>query len=565
MTNRNRLLTLAITAAALAFTSLTSPALSQVRYERKSISFVNALWLASDEARAVKGEDVSKILRNVQAQIELPRFDFNPLPQVLITDFAATANAQPSLSVDDLATLMQEKLVPPILEIVKGALPARAGELVSEEKKQLFLATKAKELGVTLEEIEKVMNSAYIYVPVLTKFSVVKEKDVDRWTCKMSGGIIWFYIDLSSGTPQVVLRIKHSTESMGYGSEAFSVESASMNFARNLQIATRSLPEFTLSAQVVEVSEDQISFNLGLKEGIGLDDPVWVGEMVSSGGEPPKFQKDGWARVRSVADNRSNSNERSTAFAIKRGDWSPGMSVIEHPRLGIDIAFKPGLFQFKSSDGYIPLFGDYIHVKEPFDGMAVGMDLDAQINIAGLTRKNGTYIIVGGHILLPPAEYEDGSGRFTDLTTSLPTVWGAHVGFFKRAYMRQLAFSYELKMGMKFYSVKQEFRYGDWFNGYTDYTLTIDNNTFGGEAAVDLEWASSPDLNFGARLGYRLYPVSDVWTYTLKPGESGDLTESGYPFPEIDHSGLTIGIYVHYTPPSLGFDPASMLQGALGK
>ncbi len=544
-------------------TALAIPVVAQPRYERKSISFVNALWLTTPQVRTIKSKYVGIILSEIKRQIEIPRFDYNPLPDALIADFASAANARSSLTIDEIAGLMQEKLVPPILAIVEGAIKTRAGELVSEEKKQLFLATKAKELGITIEEIEKVMNSAYIYLPILSEFSLKKSKDSGRWTCNMKGGIIWYHIDLSRGSPVVELRVKQETKSMGYGSEEFAVENAAMNLARNLQTATRAIAEFTLTAPISEVQGNEITFPLGKKEGLGMDDPLWVGEWMSVEGGDVKFVKRGWVRVDKVVDNRTNNKERSTAWAVKKGSWSPGMMVKEHPRLGIDIAVKPAAYAFKISDGYIPLFdyfsGGYLHIKEPFEGMTAGLDIDAQINIASIVNSRQSFMLVGGHFLFPPTEFE-GSSIFTDLITSPPFVWGIHLGYLKRMYIRQLALSYELKGGAKFYSVVQKFRYL-----WEEYKLTISNNTIGGEAALNLEWASSPDLNFGVRAGYRLYPKSDVWSFNLKPGDSGELVaEEGYPFPEINHSGLVIGLYLHWTPPELPFDPVGLFRGAIG-
>jgi len=529
------------------------------RYERKSISYLDALYLATPQAREVDRRYVGEILRQVKGQVEIPRFDFNPLPEALVHNFVETANARGSLTVDDIASLMQERLVPPIIALLEGAMESRAGELVSEEKRQLFLATKAKELGITLEEIEKVMNSAYIYLPVLTGWSLKKEKDSDRWTCKMQGGIVWFQIVQSDDQPRVILRKRGATESMGFGSQDFAVESAALNFGRNLGQITRDMPEFKLGAPVVEVEGRSVRFPLGRRDGVGLDEVYWVGEWVVRGEAEPDFAKDGWTRVTSVGDNRNDPVALSTGLGIRRGDWAPGMMVVEHPRLGIDVAVKTGAYKFRTSDGYIPVLGDYLHVKEPFDGLTFGLDLDAQINISGLTGGVGSFLIVGGHFLFPPAEYEGGS-LFADLTTSPPLVWGLQAGYMKRYYVGQMALAWEAKAAGRWYSVEQEFRaFG------TDYKLTVANNTIGVEGAVNLEWASSPDLNYGLRLGYRLYPESDVWTVDLKPGDWSGVADPDYPFPVVDHSGVMVGLYLHWSPPQLPFDPAGLIQGALGK
>ena len=162
----------------------------QTKYERKSISYINALWLASPSAKAVDGQQVSFMLDNVKSWIQMERFDFNPLPDKLTAEFVAAANAQPTITVEGLAGLMEQKLVPEITKILSYEMDMRAQNLVGEAARNGFLAQKAKENGITLEQIEKVMNSAYLYLPVLTSYTMKKSDNSDTYTSMVNGGII---------------------------------------------------------------------------------------------------------------------------------------------------------------------------------------------------------------------------------------------------------------------------------------------------------------------------------------------------------------------------------------
>ena len=53
----------------------------------------------------------------------------------------------------------------------------RGKELKSEADLQSFAATKAKSLGLTTDELKTLMNSAYIYLPYVTKFVTEQEGD----------------------------------------------------------------------------------------------------------------------------------------------------------------------------------------------------------------------------------------------------------------------------------------------------------------------------------------------------------------------------------------------------
>lgn len=535
-------------------------AFCQQKYERKSISYINVVWPASPQAKKLKEAQNRFILKSVKEAIEMPRFDYNPLPDKLVKDFARAAKSREKVSVDELAGLMNEKLMPMIIEILEGAMPDRAGELVSEEKKQRFMATKAKEIGITLEEIEKVMNSAYIYLPVITGYEQKVDKEKKKSSCKVEGGIIWFHLDMSGDEPAVKLLAAKTTSSQGFGSRENAFKSAVTNFARNLQVATRDIDEFKLGATISEVEGRHVTFDLGRKEGIFLDDCYFVGEWELDNRGERKLVQTGWVRVGRVADNRKSRTARSSAWAVKRGDWAPGMSLIEHPRLNIDIAFKPTMYHMKIGTGSIPIFGgpftdsDSLNITDEFDSYAPGLDIDFQFNIGSLVNSGQTFFLLGGNVAIANVDIESS----LDLgATTPPFIYGFHCGFLKKAYLGRLALSAEATAGLLFYTVVQKFTFLD-----EDYTYKIKNNTVGGQLNLALEYAATPDVHIGVRGGYRLYAVSDSWTMEL---DDASHTDAGDDYPEVDHSGLAFGLYIHYTPPALPFDPISLFRGAVSE
>ncbi|MDP8238682.1 MAG: hypothetical protein P9X24_06305 [Candidatus Hatepunaea meridiana] len=529
----------------------------QQKSERSSISYVNAIWLAAPEAKEITPSETNILLSQIKNYIEMERFDFNPLPDKLLTEFTAAANEKEKLSVKEIAELMSEKFTPTILEILEGAMVTRAGELVSPAKKQSFLATKAKELGITLEEIEKVMNSAYIYMPILTEYEhKVSKKGVHSYSLK--GGIIWFHVDMSSGVPVIKKKVAKKTSASDSDKDKNEAMDATAEaFAHNLQIATRAIDEFKLTAPIAEVDNGDIRFPLGKKEGIYMDDPYWVGEWMLNEDGVEVFEKSGWVRVGEVVDNKTNPIETSSGWAVKKSQWSRGMMVLEHPRYNVDIAIKPKMFQMKISEGLIPVPAGFTQVKEEFDGFATGLDFDLQVYLASLIGVRQTFFIMGGNFAFPAIEFE-GVGGLTGWTNTPPFCWGFNGGIMKKMYMGQMAFSVEAKAGMQFFSVVQKYE-------PTDYSITISNSTIGGQVNAGLDYAFTPDINVGFSAGYRIYPTSDIWTYTDSNDNSGDLTSSVFPFPEVDHSGLAVGLYIHYTPMSMPWDPVRQVRKLLNK
>lgn len=447
------------------------PAISANNYERKSISYINALWVATPEARNVELAQIDYMLKTVKENIEMDRFDYNALPEPLLRNFINAANASSKLSVKEIAELMEAKLAPVIIEILEQAIPERGKELVSEEMERRASVIKQKTSGITVEEIVKVMNAAYIYLPVLTGYKE-NSKENNNYTYTIEGGIIWFHVGFRNDVPFVELKVAKTTKSMGLGSKKHAYNSAVRNFARNLKVATQEIEEFKLQAQIAEVDGNDITFKIGKKEGISVDDCFYIGEWIQDSKANVTFEKTGWVRIGSVADNREDKIAKSSAYSIKRGNLGVGMTVVEHPRLGIDIAVKPGFFATKVSDGSIRYQND---TKESVS-MAFGTDIDAQYNLGPATGIRQLFFLIGGHLSFPSVELNEGY-----FDSSLPITWGLHAGIFKRVYLYgQHSLTFEAIGGVRYFSVSTTVR--NWIG--EEETWLLSNNTAGGQISL---------------------------------------------------------------------------------
>ena len=392
------------------------------------------------------------------------------------------------------------------------------------------------------------MNAAYIYFPVLTGYKE-KVKD-DNYTYTVEGGIIWFHLGFREETPFIELKVSRTTTSMGFGSKKHAYKSAVRNFARNLKVATQDIEEFKLQAQIAEVDGNDITFKLGRKEGIRVDDCFYIGEWIQDYKANITFDKTGWVRIGTVADNSEDKNAKSSAYTIKSGDLGVGMTVVEHPRLGIDIAIKPGFFATKVSDGSIR----YINDTKETESLALGMDLDAQYNLAPATRIRQFFFLIGGHVSFPSVEFDESS-----FDSPQPLTWGLHAGILKRIYISgQHALTFQATGGLRFFSVSTTVE-----NWITEETWILSNNTGGGQISLGYEFARSANVNMGFSAGMKFYAKSNVWTATDSDGNEYNL-DPNYSFPEIDLGGITFGFYIHYSPPALLFDPVELIQGMMG-
>ncbi|MDX9870377.1 MAG: hypothetical protein RBS92_06605, partial [Candidatus Cloacimonadales bacterium] len=146
----------------LAFTLCLPLFAQQGKYERKSVSAVESVWLQRGALQGVSNFDYDFFDKMVKHYIELERFDYNYLPKGLLAKFRDKANSKDYITADIIADIMSETLGPQIQAILgdPAIQELRAGNLRDESFSQTFAGSKAKEMGLTETELERLMNSA---------------------------------------------------------------------------------------------------------------------------------------------------------------------------------------------------------------------------------------------------------------------------------------------------------------------------------------------------------------------------------------------------------------------
>jgi hypothetical protein len=546
------------------------------KYERKSVSFINALWLMDKSVRGMPAEYASYTLDKIKQKLMMPRFDYNPLPQALISDFVAKANAQEEITIDNLAALMDETIVPKILQVVDLEKELRAQNYTSEAQRNSFYAAKAKEYGFTDVEIAKVMNSAFIFIPVAKSYLGLSKDG--QYTMKMDVGVIWYRISTKGEKAQAKMVVKKITTSMGFSKEKnaaglpktyvydgkavdfkeFAFRACVKNAARNLLVATQEMPEFRLSSQVIEVDGGKVGFPLGKTEGLTTDDKYRIVEFEEDANGNVKQANNGWVLVTNVADSNSKEGYKSKARTIA-GAPMQGVILSEYPRIPIDILFKAKRFAYsQATDNYNQ--GSYIDSLDCSGGM--GFQLDAHYNIGRYLNVNQLYAGVGFGMGWGSAK---GTAWTVNGATKIKGVTNANWEFslLKKFYISRLAIVLQPVFGLQGVSVDA----GSLDFLGTTYYYRFTNAGGGFELNGGLEYALSPAVNLGLTAGYQMYGESNDWSFEGKSGVSGSW--SGIPLTgsnevKLKHSGLAIQLYLTFSPPSLPFDPWDMIRGRLG-
>ena len=172
----------------------------QGKYNRKSISSLGVIFI-KDEL-----QQVDTFYENlINSHIEVPRFDNNVIPNNILENFL-----DKSQNLKDIASIekvLKETVLNRIVQILNDpdVQNQRGLALKNESDFESFASTKGKSLGLNLDEIKILMNSAYLYMPFIKYTETTKKRPFGFWfiprilipdilSYKIEGGIIWWKI-----------------------------------------------------------------------------------------------------------------------------------------------------------------------------------------------------------------------------------------------------------------------------------------------------------------------------------------------------------------------------------
>jgi len=139
---------------------------TQEHFSRKSISFIDNPVVVGSHIQ-LKQADLDELASAIHKEIRMPRFDYNPLPDTLVSGFSRRMKDAGTGEWEQITRIIQETLVETIVTTLKTEQEMRAADLLTETDQMSFISRKAKQLGITADDLRSVMNSAYIYLPVI--------------------------------------------------------------------------------------------------------------------------------------------------------------------------------------------------------------------------------------------------------------------------------------------------------------------------------------------------------------------------------------------------------------
>jgi hypothetical protein len=473
---------------------------------RKSISYYDGILLPKNVG--IPAATIELTRTKVKQALFLERFDYNILPQALQNKADAAIAGLSSPSVERLGKALEDILMPEIVKILSINRELRAKEFVDQQERINFLTTKAKETGITADDLEKVMNAAYLFIPFISSYN--HEVEDHRIEANIEGGIIWYHVSTSIDPPRLVPLVEKSSSAFGtaiigkkyhefvWGGEEmnakeFATLTAVQAYVKNLQTLTRQIPEFKLSAEIITARSGRLSFKLGTKEGLKIDDKLDIVEFFEDTAGILKAKSIGCALVTKVVNNQAETKMIQYSEARQfMGRAEPGMLVLERPRLPIDLGFRFVSFPLKQNNNIIQNYGGEF-----------GLDF----NVSSLFKIPHFYF---------------------------PLSFG--IGF-----PENFDYYYEIGLGLlkKFYLPR--FGFGPLIKGKVA-GISSQNPGFSAEFSGIGEFYITPDFSFGVKAGYCL----------------GEITS------QIKPEGLIWSVYLSYNPPTLPFDPLGFLRGISG-
>jgi hypothetical protein len=541
---------------------------TQGRYQRKSISFVDAV-LPLGEVHLSERQQ-SYLLQQIKSEIEMSRFDYNPLPDALISDFREALHRDNVRDLDAITQALDSALVPEIVHILDYEKEMRARGLVSEAERHSFIVDKAKESGVTEADLWAVMNSAYIYLPVLYRANVEQDWNSGSASANLEGGMLWFKVTASDSESAVKLLARKTAVGYGWtrledrrgrrerdlsGAE-YAFTTAAETFARNLRIATQQIPDFQLTNPLTQTGPGWVEFSLGRDEGVGVDDKFIIAEFEQQPDSTLRQHQLGMVRVTHVGTTNDGSND-SRARDVMGAGFQPGMVALEHPRLPLDLSFRVALLPVHVTaghfdQGYFSNTNDLNFSRNSTSTLFAGQ-LWFNYNLARTTHWPQFFASFYGEI---------GSGKLSggsayDNPLPVGFYWGLGGGLVKKFYVNRFHLGLEALASYAHYQVSGTTDLNNQSNSWqwkiANLGLTLNGN---------LEIALGYDLNLGAGVSYRSFASQDNWNYTYD-GAALDLSHvTG--LPKLSFGGWGGQMYLTWSLPTLGVDPVKLLGGLFG-
>lgn len=518
------------------------------KYFAKTIAYYDKAVLIGEMLKVPSERKQKYFAFLLERQIKLPRFYWESLPVEVVSNFTEVCSHKKYGSVDELKKDVEHYLAPELIKILDINKEIRALELVTEAERNSFIATKAKSLGISAEKVERIMNSGYVVVPFIEKYAtskdtIVKTVEVDgkrkeirvpAIKVALQGGLVFFKVNFKDNQYSVkpdfaIDKDGESIFEIKGGNEAAAEDTAFMNVVSSViygfELTMRNI--FKLYAPISEVGFNSVSFPLGKKEGIKIDDGFDVVEMVEQPNEGIKLRRVGFVRVTRVADNTRRSRFSRAQIIIGGVFWGRlerGMMVEERPRFPFDFVFagylspvgiEVGKFGLRSKvdDMLRGVDNDTLEIKSVGKFAYTGrFNFNLNLSNIGNLQSPQIWLILGVSFGAIPLK-----AKFFDKDVKAAVFGSFNLSLMKKFYFRRLALAFESGVSLSNFEFSIEKKID---SDSVKYALSPSKWFFGGVAGAGFEFVLSPDVNIGGKAYYQITPKTNEWSFLRKVGDN---------------------------------------------
>lgn len=521
------------------------------KYYRKSITSLGEIVFAQKPDQELK----NMLYNRISQHIHLNRFDYNTLPKEFLEDFRAGLETMSDYDYNEIIVLFDRTVKDLLIKELENVKEIRANENLTEEQKVRAIVDKMKTSGITAEDILKVYNAAYLYLPVITSYSENEENG--KYTFSISGFIVWLKVNTKDAknfsivpvnkvvVPFVGIEVttvgeKYRIKNRELDYKQYAKLLACNTLVKNWAVDMKKIPEFSLAGEIANVDKgifnNYLEVNIGTKEGVELDDGYDVVEVMEDEKGELQKKKIGFVRAEKIGDNKDKIGYNPTLFKpYISGNFERGQYLSERPNLGIDIGLRTKYFGLNISKDNFTFLND--DIKSAF-----GLDVMFSMNLAKLTGITQTFANIEASGGVFGADVDD-SYEISNMYT-----YSLYFSLSKKFWLKRLNLELGAGYGYNVLSFKHNYKF------IVDHETTYDLKAWGLKFDASFNYLVNPEFQIGVYAGYKL--TTNIAEADIKDNEGN---KSTYPIlnSSTNFKGVAFGIHFTYTLPAFPVDPFS--------
>jgi len=531
--------------------------LDDIKSHRKAIAAVETVARTSNNI-TFNSKQVEIITNAFKEAIVTERFDHIELPEKIQKQLHSQI-ASRSLSEDEILQIIDRVAKPEIEGIMAATAEYRAEYDNPHFDRVNFLTKTADSYGITLEDMERMMECGYLFVPFVSEYKIDLKKNKDGVVkdanISLKGGAYWYHLAYAGDEAEMIKlgTVKSSAQAnkSGLGDifkksdlapELAAFKNASELLAENIYSESRrEFPELRIYARIARVENGKAAFYLGEKEGVLIDDRFLVYDQIEDVDGNIHNKKKGVIMVREVADNDENDQALSYGKPIiGSGNLLGGLQLQEVPVSAYDLSIKLGWRPLEFGELNVSNGGTtYMSLNDKVNNGIITASLDLQLNVGRRLGVPQFFLSFGGGYGYAITDLS----LFADEKIDQGNLWSLHAGLVKRMYFGRMSFVLGADGTYNLLSFNKKVN-------ETNYSLK--RNYFGAVVRGGFDFALSATLNIGLRGGYVFNDKGSDWKFEIDDEEQTWFNDEDF---DITFDGPYASLVVSYTLPSLFWSP----------